>query len=97
MDADITVLRPVPPDRADGPPNGMAAAPPRRPLRVALLDNGKPNGAELLDALAVELAAHLDVAEVRRWRKPSVSVPPEPADRAEIERFADVAITAIGD
>ena len=45
------------------------------PHNVALVANGKPNSMELLDALASRLASRIDVREVRRYRKPSVSVP----------------------
>jgi hypothetical protein len=74
-----------------------AAIAPGRRLRLALLSNGKPNGAELLDHIAMRLRSIEEVGEVRRYRKASVSVAPSESDSAEIRRWADAVITAIGD
>jgi hypothetical protein len=52
---------------------------------------------ELLDALAQRLSSHIDVREVRRYRKPSVSVPPTDEDMAEIAEWAHAVLTAVGD
>jgi len=52
---------------------------------------------ELLDALAARLALRIDVCEVRRYRKPSVSVPPTDDDMAEIAEWAHAVLTAVGD
>jgi hypothetical protein len=52
---------------------------------------------ELLDALAARLASRVDVREVRRYRKPSVSVPPTEDDMTEIAEWAHAVLTAIGD
>ena len=53
---------------------------------------------ELLDALASRLASpDHDVREVRRYRKPSVSVPPTDDDMAEIAEWAHAVPTAVGD
>ena len=68
-----------------------------QPLNLALLANGKPNSVELLDAVARHLREYLPVAEVRRWRKASVSVPPSEADVAEISEWADAVLAAVGD
>ena len=38
-----------------------------------------------------------DVAEIRRYRKPSVSVPPTDGDLAEIAEWAHAVLTAVGD
>jgi hypothetical protein len=70
---------------------------PNRPHNVALVANGKPNSMELLDALVVRLAERVDVREVRRYRKPSVSVPPTDGDLAEIAEWAHAVLTAVGD
>ncbi|HEV8298573.1 MAG TPA: hypothetical protein VGQ20_14805 [Acidimicrobiales bacterium] len=95
---EIEVLRPYT-VRTPEPGVGTIAAAPRsgEPLRLALVSNGKPNGAELLDLLATRLEAHVPIAEVRRYRKPSVSVPPDPADVAEIAEWANAALHAVGD
>jgi hypothetical protein len=94
----ISTLRPVPRPRASDPTHVRAAA-----LRadgsynVALVANGKPNSMELLDALASRLAERVDVREVRRYRKPSVSVAPTDDDMAEIAEWAHAVLTAVGD
>lgn len=94
----ISTLRPVPLPRASDPTHVAA-----NPLRagdahnVALVANGKPNSMELLDALAERLASRIDVREVRRYRKPSVSVAPTEHDMAEIAEWAHAVLTAVGD
>jgi len=91
-------MRPVPRPRASDPTRSMA-----RPLRageaanVALVANGKPNSMELLDALAARLSSRIGVREVRRYRKPSVSVAPTEHDTAEIAEWAHAVLTAVGD
>lgn len=70
---------------------------PGAPWRLALVANGKPNSAELLDLLAERLARRVPVAEVRRYRKPSVSVPPTAEQLDDIAAFATVALHAVGD
>jgi len=94
----ISTLRPVPRRRATDPRRSIA-----RPLpaggafNVALVANGKPNSIELLDALALRLASRIDVRDVRRYRKPSVSVAPTDDDMAEIAEWAHAVLTAVGD
>jgi hypothetical protein len=74
-----------------------------RPLRpgeahnIALVANGKPNSMELLDALVARLESRIDVREIRRYRKPSVSVAPTDDDLAEIAEWAHAVLTAVGD
>jgi hypothetical protein len=97
----VQVLRPVhDPVRLVAP--ARTAAPPwapSAPLRIALVANGKPNSVELLDALALEIRRALPAAgvEVRRYRKGSVSVAPDPADVEEIAQWATAVIAALGD
>lgn len=67
------------------------------PLRLALVSNGKPNAAELLDAVAGELSKRWPGLEVRRWRKHSVSVPPDAEQVAEIAEWAHATLNAVGD
>ena len=94
----ISTLRPVPRPR-DTDPTRVAARALRvnEPHNVALVANGKPNSMELLDALAARLASRTDVREVRRYRKPSVSVAPTDDDMAEIAEWAHAVLTAVGD
>lgn len=95
----VRVLRPVPaPERLAAPPRTMAPAPPAgEPLRLALVANGKPNSSELLDAIAEAIAARGQPIEVRRYRKGSVSVAPDPADVENIGRWATAVLAALGD
>ena len=94
----ISTLRPVPRPR-DTDPTRVAARALRvnEPHNVALVANGKPNSMELLDSLAARLASRIDVREVRRYRKPSVSVAPTDDDMAEIAEWAHAVLTAVGD
>ena len=94
----ISTLRPVPLPRATDPVRTRARAlHPHEPQNIALVANGKPNSTELLDALASRLATRIDVREVRRYRKPSVSVAPTDDDMAEIAEWAHAVLTAVGD
>ena len=94
----ISTLRPVPRPRATDPTRARAGAlRANEPHNVALVANGKPNSMELLDALASRLASRIDVREVRRYRKPSVSVAPTDDDMAEIAEWAHAVLTAVGD
>ena len=93
------MLTVVPPAAQVEGPDVRSAAPPLAagPVRLALVANGKPNSAELLEAMARHMRHHLRVAEVRLWRKPSVSVPPTDQDVAEIGEWADAVLAAVGD
>lgn len=93
----IATLRPVPHSRSTDPTRTLAPALAAGPHNVALVANGKPNSMELLDALASRLARRIDIREVRRYRKPSVSVPPTDDDMAEIAEWAHAVLTAVGD
>ncbi len=63
---------------------------------IALVANGLGRGEEMLDALYEQLAQHAELSGAVRVLKPSVSVPPEPADWARITSEATVAITGFG-
>ena len=93
----IATLRPVPHGRTTDHARVLANALGAGPHNIALVANGKPNSMELLDALATRLSARLDVREVRRYRKPSVSVAPDDHDLAEIAEWAHAVLTAVGD
>lgn len=94
----FSTLRPVPRARDTDPTRAAARAlRVNEPHNVALVANGKPNSMELLDALATRLASRIDVREVRRYRKPSVSVAPTDHDMAEIAEWAHAVLTAVGD
>jgi hypothetical protein len=88
----------VPTVAADAPPVSTADPLTVRPnLTVALLSNGKVNGTELLAAIGRALNSLVPGIHFKHYRKPSVSVPPEPSDFDDIVRTADAAICAIGD
>ena len=63
---------------------------------IALVANGLGRGEEMLDALYEQLTQHAELAGAVRVLKPSVSVPPEPADWARITSEATVAVTGFG-
>ena len=95
----LEVQCPVHP-RVAGAPARRVAAPPldvRAPTRLALVANGKPNSVEILDALAHELRSRVPHLQVRRYRKGSVSVAPEPHDVREIAEWASAVLAAVGD
>ncbi|MQA32847.1 hypothetical protein JD78_03248 [Modestobacter roseus] len=77
-----------------------ALAPRTRTLRGAtlgLLDNGKPNGAALLEEFARQLRERHGVGEVLMFTKPYFGTPVEPTQTQRIFQECDFAITAIGD
>jgi hypothetical protein len=79
---DDRVLRPRP-DSLDGQVIGLVA-------------NGLGRGEEVLDRIYDGIAKRTGAAGVVRVLKPSVSVPPEPADWARLTSEATVAITGFG-
>lgn len=64
---------------------------------LALVDNGKPNGAALLGALAEVLTAQHGLGDHRFYVKPSPATPIDDSMRATIARECDVALAAVGD
>ncbi|PYN60658.1 MAG: hypothetical protein DMD92_06325 [Candidatus Rokuibacteriota bacterium] len=72
---------------------------PRRPslrgLRVAILDNSKPNADVLLGRVAELLVERAGAGPVAVWRKPGSSHPATVID--EVAAAADVALTGSAD
>jgi hypothetical protein len=66
-------------------------------LRVALLENTKPNGAVLLRAVGRELQLRYGVREVRMFRKGYFGTPVEESVVQQILHNSDFAVAAIGD
>jgi hypothetical protein len=66
-------------------------------LRVALLENTKPNGAVLLQAVGRELQENYGVREVRMFRKGYFGTPVEESVVQQILRNSDFAVAGIGD
>lgn len=93
----MTVYRPVAPPRISVPRRAAAALDTSRPMRLALVANGKPNSTELLTEVAAELGRQFPEIEVRHYRKGSVSIPLEPHEVAEIAEWASAVLAAIGD
>lgn len=68
-----------------------------RGLRVALLENTKPNGAVLLQAVGRELQLRYGVREARMFRKGYFGTPVEESVVQQILHNCDFAVAAIGD
>jgi hypothetical protein len=68
-----------------------------RGLRVALLENTKPNGAVLLQHVGRELQENYGVREVRMFRKGYFGTPVEESVVQQILRNSDFAVAGIGD
>jgi hypothetical protein len=66
-------------------------------LRVALLENTKPNGAVLLQAVGRELQENYGVREVRMFRKGYFGTPVEESVVQQILHNSDFAVAGIGD
>jgi len=64
---------------------------------LALLDNGKPNGAALLQEVARQLRTRHALKDVLMYTKPYFGTPVEPTQTQRIFEECDFAITAIGD
>jgi hypothetical protein len=64
---------------------------------LALLDNGKPNGAALLQEVARQLRMRHALRDVLMYTKPYFGTPVEPTQTQRIFEECDFAITAIGD
>jgi hypothetical protein len=64
---------------------------------LALLDNGKPNGAALLAEVGRQLRLRHALKDVLMYTKPYFGTPVEPTQTQRIFEECDFAITAIGD
>ena len=94
----IELVVPMPPD--DGPPARLQPAPRRRfeqPIRVALIDNGKPKALQLLNLLCEALDERIPVAGVEIISKGSASRVIDDEEVQQNKATADVAIAALGD
>jgi hypothetical protein len=96
MAASLTILVPV--NDADPRQAQLAPRPPSlNGLRVAVLENGKPNSDKLLKALVTGLEATAGV-KVTTWeRKPAIGKLAPAAMIEDLVRTADVVITGVGD
>jgi hypothetical protein len=68
-----------------------------RGLTVGLLDNGKPNGKTILDAVGRELTRHYGVREVRMFTKGYFGTPVEESVVNQMLHNCDFAVAGIGD
>jgi len=66
-------------------------------LRLALLENTKPNGAVLLRHVGQQLQDRYGVREVRMFRKGYFGTPVEESVVQQILHNSDFAVAAIGD
>ena len=65
-------------------------------LRVAMVDNTKPNFSIFLDRVEERLVSEHNVS-VTRYRKPGRTQPLDPQIIAEIKKKCDIAITGLAD
>jgi hypothetical protein len=66
-------------------------------LTVGLLDNSKPNGAVILNAVGRELRDKYGVKEVRMFKKGYFGTPVEESVVQQMLHNCDFAVAAIGD
>ncbi|NDK32574.1 UGSC family (seleno)protein [Nesterenkonia haasae] len=66
-------------------------------IRVALLDNTKPNATALLENIAAELKGRYDIAETRMYTKDYFGTPVKDELLQQITDECDVVVTAVGD
>ena len=66
-------------------------------LRLAMVDNTKPNFNIFLDRVEENLISQYKVASVIRYRKPGRTVALEQSVINEIKEKCDIAITGLGD
>ncbi len=66
-------------------------------LRVAMVDNTKPNFDIFLDRAEELLISQYQVGSVIRYRKPGRTEPLAPAVLDELKNKCDIAITGLGD
>ena len=66
-------------------------------LRMAMLDNTKPNFSIFLDTVEELLKTKYQVGSVARYRKPGRTMPLDSQIVAEIKSGFDIAITGLGD
>ena len=64
---------------------------------LGLLDNGKPNGAALLEEVGRQLRRRAELRDVLMYTKPYFGTPVEPTQTQRIFEECDFAVTAIGD
>jgi hypothetical protein len=94
----LTLFDPTAPRASDAVPalvqtalRGLAGA------TVGFIDNAKPNFNHLADDIAELLQARYGVAKVIKRRKPSASLPADPAVIAALSLECDVVIAGSGD
>jgi hypothetical protein len=68
-----------------------------RGLRLALLENTKPNGAVLLRQVGQQLQERYGVRQIRMFRKGYFGTPVEESVVRQILRDSDFAVAGIGD
>ena len=99
-----TVNRPtvqlIDPTGFDPGETAMVMAP--RPIdlrggRLGLLDNSKANSDAILWAIARELDAEFEFADIFYTKKHSASLPPFPEVLADLHRNTDFVIAGVGD
>lgn len=67
-----------------------------QPLRIAFLNNLKPNTSELLAIVEKELMSRYPV-EIKMFERGTSTTPPLPEVLEQIQKYADLVIAATGD
>ena len=94
----LELVDPTAPEAA--PPAGLQPAARRhfsRPIRITLIDNGKPKARQLLGFLAQELAARIPVASTEVYAKGSASRVIDDEEIEQLRSRSDVVIAGLGD
>lgn len=96
--ATIDLLDPVVPEEA--PPADLRMAertPPRGPLRLTLIDNGKPRAVPLMEMIAERIGQRVELASVDVYAKGSASRVIDQDEAHALAESSDVVIAGLGD
>lgn len=66
-------------------------------VRLGLLNNGKPNAEQLLQAFGYRLADRISISEVRTFEKPDFGESVDENVVVQIQDACDVVIAGVGD
>lgn len=87
--------------RGAAPDHGAAQLAPRKDSlegrRIGLLNNAKPNAAEILERVATLLEQRYGVADVMMLSKPSFAVPADDVMMEKLAEQCDAVIAGVGD
>lgn len=96
--ATIDLLDPVVPEEAPPADLRMAdRAVPTGPVRLVLIDNGKPRAVPLMEMVAERLGRRIELADVEVYAKGSASRVIDADEAAALAERADLVIAGLGD